>query len=159
MEPDLTKVESLASIEAELPEYKDEIRTMRERADDYIRTFPWCRGITETRAGIVIPGVVGVFLHRIIPAHDGVDDWVWSIIGDVPPAYISLDDAPNPATALDGYIGAMQDWVEAVRLGRPLDDVIPVDVPPEPKFAAMLESRLNYLSQLLDADYAEDLEV
>jgi hypothetical protein len=158
MEPDMAKVDALAVIEAELPSDRVEIREMTERAGAYIRSFSWCDAIVETYAGILIPRVIGVFLHHIIPAREDVDMWVWSVIGDVPPAYISLDDAANPAAALDGYIGAMRAWTEAVRLGMPVDELIPVNVPPQLEFADMLDRRLDYLADMLEVDYADDLE-
>jgi hypothetical protein len=42
---------------------------------------------------------VVVFLFEIIPSREDVDDKVWLIVGDLPPAYITAEDAPNPAAA------------------------------------------------------------
>ena len=56
-----------------------------------------------------------------------MDEWVWVIVGEVPPAYITIDDAPNPACAVDGYIGAMREWAAAVRSGESTDGLVPAE--------------------------------
>jgi hypothetical protein len=43
-----------------------------------------------------------------------------------------------PYEALDGYIGAMEEWVEAAWLGKSVADLIPVNVPANPANAEML---------------------
>lgn len=56
--------------------------------------------------------------------------WIWVIVGDLPPAYITTENNANPACALDGYITEMKEWVEAVRMGKPTSERIPVNAPP-----------------------------
>jgi hypothetical protein len=60
-----------------------------------------------------------------------VDRWLWTITGDVPPAYLVTDDARKPREALEGYVFEMRRWVRKVRAHKDLTDVIPVDVPPQ----------------------------
>jgi hypothetical protein len=69
------------------------------------------------------------------------------IVGDVPPAYITCHYAKTPYVALDGYIGAMEEWVEAAREGKSVADIIPVNVPATPAYAEMLGSRLKFLDK------------
>ncbi len=80
------------------------------------------------------------------------------VVGDLPPAYITTEDAPNPATALDGYIGAMDDWVKAAKAGQSVADLIPVNVSPTVENAKRLESRLRFLDKEVLAHCAEDLK-
>jgi hypothetical protein len=84
---------------------------------------------------------------------------VWVIVGDVPPAYITVEDAPNPATALDAYIGAMQEWVDAARAGGSVADLIPVNVPPTVENAERLGRRLQFIDEEILSQYADDLEL
>jgi hypothetical protein len=79
------------------------------------------------------------------------------VVGDLPPAYIAVDDAPNPACALDSYIGAMEDWVDSVKAGRPVDHLIPVNIAPTAENAAKLASRLKFLDEEILSFYADDL--
>lgn len=128
-----------------------------KEATSYLDGFDWCDGVLETRLGLGIGGIFAVFLCHIAPAAPEVDEWLWVVVGDLPPLYMPTDDCPNPAAALDAYIGAMSEWVSAVREGRPLDDVPPVAAAPTMEHAAMLESRLNYLDEEILQEHQADL--
>jgi hypothetical protein len=52
----------------------------------------------------------------------------------------------------------MSEWVDAVKNGRPVDELIPVNVPPTMEYADMLENRLNYLDTEILIDYKDDLK-
>ncbi len=121
------------------------LRGLLEEAVGFLAAMSWCKAIEETYFGMGVGGVFGVFLFRIKPAKEGVDEWLWVVVGDLPPAYLVTDLAPNPEKALLTYIREMRRWITAVRKGRSLDDVIPVNAPPTPQYADMLESRVNFL--------------
>jgi hypothetical protein len=88
-----------------------------------------------------------------------VDQWIWVIVGDLPPAYLTTDECPNPATALDGYIGAMLEWVDAAQKGKSVAELIPVNVPATKKHAKMLKTRLEFLDERILSEYQDDLKV
>jgi len=135
----------------------EELLTLYDEAADYLRAFSWCGEIEEGFAGICVPGLFGVFLFRFVPAREGVDPWVWVIAGDLPPAYLTTENTPNPACAVDAYIGAMQSWVRAVREKRPVTDEIPVTAPATVPYATALEARLTLLDQEVLPRYRADL--
>ena len=130
---------------------------MLKEAERYLHGFAWCKEIQESYFGLGVGGIVGVFLFRIVPARDDVDDWVWVIVGDLPPAYITVDDAPNAACALDGYIGAMTKWVEAVLAGASVERLIPVNAPATRESALALRVRLAFLDENILKHYSQDL--
>ena len=136
----------------------NDIQELHARATDYLSKFGWCRRILEHYVGFIYPGIVAVFLFKIEPSRASVDDWVWVVVGDLPPAYITCEASPNPATALDSYIGAMEEWVAAAEVGAPTDGLIPVNVPATPENAAMLKSRLQFLDKEILSGYSEDLK-
>ena len=84
--------------------------------------------------------------------------WIWVVVGDLPPIYITSEDSPNAACALDSYIGAMQEWVEAAENGLPVDDLVSVNVPATKENAAALKSRLSMLDERILSEYEEDLK-
>jgi len=155
--PDLSKVTKLSSFPFEEESEVDEIKSMMKEAKDYLSSFKWCGTIVDQFVGIAIPGIVAVFLFQIRPTRECVDEWIWVIVGDVPSAYITTEDAPNPATALDGYIGAMEEWVEAAESGKPVEDLIPVNVPATVENARKLRSRLDFLKDKILVRYKDDL--
>jgi hypothetical protein len=50
---------------------------------------------------------VAVLLVKITPTREDVDEWLWVVVGDLPPAYLVADDAPGPAAALRAYISSV----------------------------------------------------
>lgn len=102
---DMSKVVPVSSMKGEDAEETSELKKLLEEATAYLKSFSWVRGIRAAYLGIGVDKILGVFLFEIVPSRSDVDDKLWVIVGDVPPAYITAEDAPNPATALDAYIG------------------------------------------------------
>ncbi|MCP4321039.1 MAG: hypothetical protein GY787_04165 [Alteromonadales bacterium] len=116
-----------------------------EYAKSFINAQIWCDQITDSYLGLYEEGIIAIVLFKIESKQSNVDDCIWSITGDIPPAYITCDSALDPISALDGYIGAMDEWVEAVQKGESVDELIPVNVAPTEGDAEMLKSRLDLL--------------
>lgn len=117
-------------------------------AKDYLLAFNWCKRIRSAYFGDGIGGIVQVFFFGIQPAHVGVDEWLWVVIGDIPPAYLVTDNCKTPSEALEAYIQQMAKWVDLAKEGLVSRQVIPVSVKATPGEAADLEGKLNLLRQL-----------
>lgn len=91
--------------------------------------------------------IIYIFLFEIETVRPDVNPWIWVIVGDVPPTYLLADDANNPFEALDGYIGALEEWVETARKGKSVAKLIPVNVDANPANAEMLDVRLKFLDE------------
>jgi hypothetical protein len=115
-------------------------------AQEFLLTHPWCHGFGEVLFGAGLGGVVAVFLMSIYPVPTGADEWLWVIVGDLPPAYLVLERSPTPIDALKGYVAMMQDWVDLALDGIQSDEVIPVNLAPTPENATMLQTRLDMLT-------------
>ena len=155
-EPDLSKVVLWSTYLASEPDDRDLIEMHFSDAKGYLQYFDWCLEIQESYIGMLYPGILAVFLFRIVPGEKA-DEWIWIIVGDLPPAYLTVDICPNPATALDGYIGAMQEWVDAAFGGKSVADLIPVNVPATREYAELLQSRLEFLDERILSEYQDDL--
>ena len=118
---------------------------LEDAAVNFIRSFAWSGELLAMYEGFQEPTMLGVFLVHLQPSALHVDDWLWVVVGDVPPAYLVADDNPTVAQAVIGYADEMQRWVDAARAGAPVDDLIPVNVPPTTEYADMLSSRLAIL--------------
>ena len=140
-------VSPVSEMAGEDEEENQRLRAMEQTARDFITDFDWCEEVREFFYGATIGDVFAVFLVHIKPARDSVDEYVWIIVGDLPSAYLVTDDCANPKQALEGYIWEMRKWVALAKEGRSSDDVIPVNVPATPEWAATLESRLDALEQ------------
>jgi hypothetical protein len=131
------------------------LRVMASGAQNFLRCFPWCKNIREAYFGDGIGGIVAVFLFRIEPAREGVDEWLWVVFGDAPPAYLVTDACETPSQALEGYMEEMTKWVNLARQGTSSNDVIPVYVPATPENAADLERRLKFLQEIVVPAFRE----
>ena len=126
-----------------------EVAELAQRASAFLLSHPWCRSVTSVHLGWAIAGVVGVFQLKLVPARADIDDTLWVVVGDLPPAYLVLDQSPSWREALENYVYEMRRWVSAVRKGEHLTDIIPVNVEPTLSWANELDGRLSFISDRL----------
>jgi hypothetical protein len=157
MTVDISKLVPAASLVGEDEEETGELRELAARAKDFVKSFEWCQTVEDVRTGIAVAGVIGVFLVRIIPRRIDVDDALWVVVGDLPPAYLVTDDAPTAVRAIEIYIGLMQEWVDAVKAGRRVEELVPVNAEPTKEVAEMLQSRLDFLTNRLLPAFRTDM--
>jgi hypothetical protein len=131
------------------------LTAMALEARNYISSFSWCRSIREAYFGDGYGGIIAVFFFRIEPDQPEVDEWLWVLVGDIPPAYLVVDDCKTPSEALDGYIREMSKWVKSAKQGKSSKRVIPVNTPATPEFAEMLERRLKVLRETVVPAFKE----
>lgn len=156
---DFRKVADTNDYSNSLMDGREEFNNMLKEAYCELKFYDWCLDIVESYVGIYYAGIVGVFLFRIKPATEEIDEWIWVIVGNLPPIYITSDDNNlNPACALDSYIGAMEDWVAAVEKGDSIDGLVSVNVPATKENAQFLKSRISILDERVLSQYIEDLK-
>jgi hypothetical protein len=128
------------------------LREMATKAETYISAFPWCGNVRSSWFGGGLGGVFAIFLFNISPAGPKVDSWIWIVVGDIPSAYLPLEDAKAPAEVIAIYMRGMLKWVELARQGRsgtPDEGVPPVDIPATPEWAENVEQRLHSLTLIV----------
>ena len=157
MTVDMRRVVPIADMAGDSANDTALLKDMLTEASRYLKSFSWCGQIVETYFGLGVGGIVAVFLFGVSPSEPDVDEWLWVVVGDVPPAYLVTDEAPNPACALKVYIGLMSEWVKAVHEGRPTDKLVPVNVDPTEEWANALEGRLDFLERRVLSGYTNDL--
>jgi hypothetical protein len=110
---------------------------MAEQAEQYIQSFTWCTALKKGIYADGIGGVIALFLFRVDIKKLGDDQWTWVFVGDIPSAYLEMEDYKSPYDALERYIEGLEEWIAATRSGLPLNDLIPIKVPNDP---ALIES-------------------
>jgi hypothetical protein len=118
-----------------------------DKATAFLGGFAWANNRKNLWVADCIPGVLGIFLVELDPQGQDVDQYIWVVVGDLPPAYLSSEYAKSPKDALDGYMGEMLAWVEAVEKGEPTDELIPNNGAPTLANARALRSRLEFLGR------------
>ena len=131
------------------------LKVIAEGATKYLQSFSWCKKIRSTYFGDGYGGIIGVFLFHIEPSRKGVDEWLWVVFGDVPPAYLVIDHAKTPSKALEYYIAEVSVWVELAKQSRSSKDAIPVDLPAKPEDAARVASKLKLLEEFVLPSFQE----
>ena len=139
---------NIAGIKSSQLEYKEEVADLLAEAKEYLFGFDWCTEIIDGWVAASFGYILNIFLFKIKPDYITCpDEYVWIIVGDIPPAYIDVVSAPTPSDALTSYIEVMQDWVEKVKDGKSTEECYPVNVPPKAKYANMLATRLKMLKE------------
>jgi hypothetical protein len=123
----------------------DEEVALARKATVFLTSFRWCGAVRDSFLAFDSGYIIGVFLFHIEPRLLGVDEVLWVVVGDVPPAFLVCDDAPDWHCALQCYVREMQRWVHAVRAGEGLEGIIPVNVSPALEHADTLSSRLSFI--------------
>jgi hypothetical protein len=136
------------------------LRSMAAEAGRFISSFPWCGSIEGAYFGAGVGKIIAIFFFLIRPSPpSSTDRALWVIVGDIPPAYLVTDFCKTPSEALRTYIHEMKRWVELAKKGRSASDVIPVNVPPTPKWARQVSGRLKFLEQNLLPRFYEDEQI
>jgi hypothetical protein len=146
MEPDLGSVFELVHGRG-LPDATEAFKQAHLRARRYLLSFGWVSEIEQEYLGTCIDNIIYIFLFKIRPTRDGAESWFWVVVGDLPSAYLNFEGGKTPFDALCGYLAEMQAWVEAARKGESVAELIPVNVPPTPKYVDMLAHRLEFLAR------------
>lgn len=142
---DWSSVVPLSEMRGDSEEDTELLKRLAVEANTFIRAFDWCKGIKDSYFGFGIGGVIGVFFSHIIPANENVDEYLWIVVGDLPPAYLVTDENRTPSDALRAYISEMQKWADAAEEGQPVEELIPVNGPVNPDMAIKLKKRLAFL--------------
>lgn len=122
------------------------INRAKEEALAYVSSFGWCPNVESIAYVNGIPGVVHVFMVSFRePVLGTADDRLWLVVGDLPSAYLVVEDGDNVRDVLHEYCNLMEDWVLAVRAKSDLKDVFPVRADQTEEMALMLKNRVRLL--------------
>ena len=119
-EPDLSRLVTADCAQGEDEEETTLLREMLASARNYLLGQRWCHSIVAEYFGAGVGGICAAWLFRI-DADEGVDEWLWVVNGDIPPAYLVCDEVAAPKDAFLVYADIMQGWVDAVREGSGLE--------------------------------------
>lgn len=131
---------------------------LASEARAFLLAHAWCLSVRSLSLRKWIEGIFALFYAEIEPKPgSGADEAVWVIVGDLPPAYLDVPSVPTVREAVEAYISLLEEWVVAVREGKPTDELMPiyyryslVPVPPTLLYAEMVASRVQLLESLLN---------
>jgi hypothetical protein len=141
-------VAPLADVRTFDEEERKNLEQMARTAREYICSFSWCTEVAQQYFAGGVGCVFAIYLFDITPSRADIPSRVWVFVGDVPMAYLDIQDAATPLAAFDLYVEGMRRWVKAARSGASLEnrpDLPPVNVPATPEWADQLAGRLDFL--------------
>jgi hypothetical protein len=121
---DMSSVIPVLEIKGDSDEDTRLLKELALQAEAFIKSFQWCHGIKDSYYGFGVGGILAIFYFHIIPANETIDEYLWVIVGDLPPAYLVIDESRTPAEALKSYIYEMQEWVQAAESGQSVEECI-----------------------------------
>ena len=123
------------------------IYSLTVEAKQFILNKKWCKNIINGYLAKSIEGIMCVYFFEIEPSQKNIDNYLWVIVGDIPPAYLVIDNSPDANSAINTYVNEMRIWIKAVKNNESLENIIPLNVPPEEKYADMLETRMVFIEK------------
>ena len=128
-----------------------DVAMLAAEARTFLSGHAWVTAVRDGRLVYAIPAVLGVFQFDVDAAREDIPSPLWVVAGDLPSAYLPCDELPTWEEALDGYVWEMQRWVDAVRAGESVEELIPTGVAPTREHADLLARRLDFLRhEILD---------
>jgi hypothetical protein len=144
---DFSMLTSIEGMIGGTDEESRQFQTLYKRAATFIQSFEWSGTIRVSYFGLGVADIIAIFLFELVPVCEAGDRFLWVVVADIRSAYLVADLAPDPARALRAYVVEMRKWVGAVKSGKSVAAVIPVNVLPTMEWASKLESRLNFLEK------------
>ncbi len=118
---------------------------MEADASAYIAEFRWAPPIADIHLCFGVGKVIELFLVSFTEPVDGSDDRLWVVVGDLPSAYLVVNDNDDPRQAMAQYCDLMADWCSAVEQGSDMSEVFPVSAPAALENAGLLRSRIAFI--------------
>jgi hypothetical protein len=85
------------------------------------------------------------FLFEIQNTQSVQDNYLWIIVGDIPPMYLDRFDVPSTKEVVETYIYLVNEWITAVESKESLESVYPLDSSTSEASIQMLKERLKFL--------------
>ena len=123
-------------------------------AKEYMENQKWCIRILESYLGIGEGEILGVFWFKIIPSDEKIEEYLWVVVGDLPPLYLVTEVAATPAAALLRYIEVMTVWADAAIAQTDHSDLPPIEADFSKENGIALQTRLKLLREYLSENYS-----
>jgi hypothetical protein len=130
---------------AQTPQEVDGLLELARTAQSYVRSFAWCPPLLATYLAFGVSGVIGLFQVHFEQTIQKTDDRLWVIVGDLPSAYLVVNESDLPRDALENYCLLMDEWVDAVRDKSNFETVFPISSARTLENAGLLMSRIGFI--------------
>ena len=144
-------------ITTELEFYQEVVR-MHNEAKEYLNSFRWCKRIEKSSLYYNLGSKICLFLVKIQNSDSVEDNYLWVIVGDLPPMYLDTQAGDTIKEILVSYADLAEDWIRHVKDNKSLDDCYPFNAAPTLEMADLLERRVSIIKNSIVPDI-EDLTI
>lgn len=130
-------------------EFYSEVIKEHQEATEYLFNFTWCKKIISTNIYLNLGSTLCIFLFEIENSVSRDDNYLWVIVGDIPPMYLDVQGPKTTKEVLEDYIKLAEDWIGNVKAGKSINDCYPFIAEPTIEMAIMLEKRTSFMKNTL----------
>lgn len=124
-------------------EFYSEVLKMNKEAADYIQSFGWCKNVKDSNLYLNLGSILCIFLFEIDNSASNEDNFLWLMVGDIPPMYLDVFGSKTIKEVLTTYADLATDWITNVESGE---------------MAEMLKRRVNQIKNSIRPNI-EDIEL
>ena len=139
-------------------EFSDEITSLIEESKKYLTSYKWCRSIKQGWLFTNIGYAINIFLYEIENEQSPDDNFIWTMVGDLPAIYLDTYSVKNTKQVIENYIGLADDWIHHVESDQSTDDCFPFQANTSNESINMFKKRIqllrdNILPNITDIGY------
>jgi len=130
-------------------EYYDEVIEAHKEASDFILSFYWCFEVKNSSIYTNLGKLLCIFLFEIDNSASEDDNFLWVIVGDLPPMYLDTLGPTTTVQVLEDYADLAQDWIDKVKIGKSVNDCYPFIAAATLEMAELFQVRINLIKHNL----------
>ena len=130
-------------------EFYQEVVALHKEAENYLLGFKWC---AETKGSFLYNNygkIFCIFLFEITNTQSSEDNFLWIIVGDIPPMYLDSYGPRTTREVVEDYIGLSEDWINHIKAEKGVDGCYPFNVEPTIEMAELLEKKVLFMKNEL----------
>jgi hypothetical protein len=107
-------------------EFYSEVTSLIEESKQFLSSYSWCYHIKDGWLFTNLGKVLCVFLYEIDNSHSLEDNFLWVVVGDLPPIYLDTYNVLSNRDALEVYVEIVNDWIYHVETNQSLEKCFPL---------------------------------
>ncbi|MEN0052501.1 MAG: hypothetical protein AAGC65_02480 [Mucilaginibacter sp.] len=130
-------------------EFYQEVTILNQEAENYLLDFKWCEEIKNSFLYTNLGKVFCIFLFEIVNTQSSADNFLWVVVGDIPPMYLDVFGPRTTKEVVEDYVNLAEDWINNIKAAKSVESCYPFNVEPNIEFAMLLEHKVSFMKKTL----------
>ncbi len=130
-------------------EFYHEVAVLHQEAENYLLGFRWCKKINNSFLYTNLGSTFCIFLFEILNSQSSEDNFLWVIVGDIPPMYLDVYGPKTTKQVVEDYIDLAEDWINHIENKKSVVDCYPFNAEPTIEVAELLDKKILFMKQSL----------